>query len=146
MEASENVTCSLVIPMTLSIFHATSKYVPILCYSYEYGELSESFVDHEDTCEDVILVRENLHLENKERFVDKERIGNYGDNLIYTFLDPRFKLINLNGSAVQMKRDAETYLKGNFKADWSLTIRAVWIEENLCPTTATTTTSTPAQA
>jgi hypothetical protein len=32
MEASEKVTCSLVIPMTLAIIHATSKDVPILCY------------------------------------------------------------------------------------------------------------------
>ena len=117
MEASEKVTCSLVIPMTLAILHATSKDVPILCYSYEYGELSESFVDHEDICEDVRLVREKLHLENKERFVDKERIGNYKDNLICTLLNPRFKLINFNRSTVQIKSDAETYLKENFKAD-----------------------------
>ena len=92
--------------MTLAILHATSKDVPILYYSYEYGELSESFFDHEDICEDVRLVREKLHLENKERFVDKERIGNYEDNLICTLLDPRFKLINFNCSSVQMKRDA----------------------------------------
>ena len=77
MEASEKVTCSLVIPMTLAIIHATSKDVPMLCYNYEYGELSESFVEHDDICEDVRLVREKLHNENKQRFVDKERIGNY---------------------------------------------------------------------
>ena len=34
MEASEKVTCSLVIPMTLAIIHATSKDVPILCHSW----------------------------------------------------------------------------------------------------------------
>ncbi len=59
--------------MTLAILNATSKDVPILWYSYEYGELSEAFVDHEDICEDVRLVREKLHLE-KEKLVDKERI------------------------------------------------------------------------
>ena len=41
MEASEKVTSSLVIPMTLAIIHATSKDVPVHCYSYEFGELSE---------------------------------------------------------------------------------------------------------
>ncbi len=77
MEASKKMTCSVVILMTLAIIHAISKNVPILCYCYEYGGLSESFVDHEDICEDVRLVREKLHNENKQRFVNKERIGNY---------------------------------------------------------------------
>ena len=84
MEASEKVTCSLVVPMTLAIFHATSKEVPILCFSYEYGALSEDFVENNDLCEEVRPVRHRLHLENKERFVFKERIGNYEDDLICT--------------------------------------------------------------
>jgi hypothetical protein len=50
--------------MTLAIIHSTSKDVPMLCYCYEYGELSESFVVHEDICEDVRLVREKLLNEN----------------------------------------------------------------------------------
>ncbi len=50
MEASEKVTCSLVIPMTLAIIHVTSKEVPILCYSYEYGELLEDCVENDDVC------------------------------------------------------------------------------------------------
>jgi hypothetical protein len=91
-------------------------------------------------------VREKLHLENKDRFFDKERTGNCKDNLICTLLDPRFKLINCYDSTVQMKRDAETYLKENFKADWSLKARAVEIEEIPAPATTTTTASTPARA
>ncbi len=57
--------------------------------------------------------------------MDKERIGKYEDNLKCTLLDPRFKLININGSTVEMKRDAENYLKENYKSDWSLQARAV---------------------
>ena len=57
MEASEKETCSLVIPMTLALIHATSKYVPILCYSYEYSELSEDFVENDNLCEEVRPVR-----------------------------------------------------------------------------------------
>ena len=62
MEASEKVTCYLVIPMALAIIHATSKEVPMLCYSYEYGELSEDFVDNDELCEEMRLVRNKLHL------------------------------------------------------------------------------------
>ena len=146
MEASEKVTCSLVIPMTLAIIHATSKDVPMLCYNYEYGELSESFVEHDDICEDVRLVREKLHNENKQRFVEKERIGNYEDNLICTLLDPRFKLMNFNGSTVEMKRDAEKYLKENYKANWSHQAKAVESDEAQAPTPSTAGGNTSAQA
>jgi hypothetical protein len=131
--------------MTLAIIHATSKDVPMLCYCYEYGELSESFVVHEDICEDVRLVREKLHNENKQRFVEKERIGNYEDNLICTSLDPRFKLMNFNGSTVEMKRDAEKYLKENYKADWSQA-KAVESDEAQVPTPSTAGGNTSAQA
>ena len=138
MEASEKVTCSLVIPMTLAIIHATSKDVPILCYSYEFGELSEDFVENNNLCEEVRLVRNKLHLENKERFVNKERAGNYEDNLICTLLDPRFKLLNFNGSTVEMKKEAELYLKENYKADWSPKSRV----EIQAPSSTTTPGST----
>ena len=63
-------------------------------------------------CEEVRLVRQKLHAENKERFVDNEKIGNYEDNLICTLLDPRFKFINFNGSTEEMKKDAEFYFEG----------------------------------
>jgi hypothetical protein len=43
--------------------------------------------------------------------MEKEIIGNYEDNIICTLLDPRFKLINFNGSTVEMKGDAKKYLK-----------------------------------
>ena len=119
MEASEKVTSSLVIPMTLAIIHATSRDVPVQVYSYEFGELSEDVIDDEDLSEEVRAVRRELHLENKERFVDKERKGHYEDNLICTLLDPRFKLLNFNGSTKAMKKDAEKYLKANYKSDWS---------------------------
>jgi hypothetical protein len=56
----------------------------------------------------------------EERFVDKERKGHYEGNFICTLLDPRFKLLNFNGSTKAMKKDAETYLKANYKSDyWS---------------------------
>jgi hypothetical protein len=48
MAASEKVTCSLVIPTTLAIIHATSKEARILCYSYGYDDLSEDLVDNDD--------------------------------------------------------------------------------------------------
>jgi hypothetical protein len=44
MEASEKGTSSLVIPMTLAILHATSKDVPVHCYSYEFDELYRKMV------------------------------------------------------------------------------------------------------
>jgi hypothetical protein len=127
--------------MALAINHATSKKVPILCYSYEYGELSEDFVENDDLCEEVRRVRNKLHLQNKERFVNKERIGNNEDNLICTLLDPRFKLINFNGSTVEITKEAELYLKENYKADWSPKTRV----EIQAPSSTTTpgSTSTP---
>ena len=125
MEASEKVTSSLVIPMTLAIVHATSLEVPVQCYSYEFGELSEEVIDDDDLAEEVREVRHKLHKENKERFVFKEREGHYEDNLICTLLDPRFKLLNFNGSTKTMKKDAERFLKGNYLADWSPKARPV---------------------
>ncbi len=65
MEASEKVTSSLVIPMILAIIHTCSKEVPLLCYSYDYGELSEEVVEDGDFCEEVRMVRHKLYLENK---------------------------------------------------------------------------------
>ena len=57
-------------------------------------------------CEEVRIVHHKLYLENKERFVDEERKGHYEDNLICTLLDPRFKLLNFNGSINTMKKEA----------------------------------------
>lgn len=119
MEASEKVTSSLVIPMTLAIIHATSPEVPVPCYSYEFGELSEEVIDDDDLSEEVRAVRHKLHKENKERFIVKEREGHYEDNLVCTLLDPRFKLLNFNGSTKAMKKDAEKFLRLNYLADWS---------------------------
>ncbi len=74
---------------------------------------------NDDLCEEVKLVRQKLHGENKGGFVDKERVRYYEDNLICTLLDPRFKLINFNESTVEMKKDAELYFIENYKADRS---------------------------
>ena len=68
-------------------------------------------------------IRHKLHLENKERFVDKERKGYYEDKLICTLLDPRFNLLNFNRSTKAMKKNAEKYLKANNKSDWSPKVR-----------------------
>ncbi len=65
MEASEKVTSSLLIPMTLAIIHACNKEVPLLCYSYDYGELSEEVVEDEVLCEEVRMVCHKLYLEKK---------------------------------------------------------------------------------
>jgi len=111
MEASEKATSSLVIPMTLAITHATSKDVPVHCYSYELGELSEDVIDGVVFCEKVQTIRNKLHLENKEIFVDRERKGHYEDKLIFILLDPRFKLLNFNGSTKAIKKDAKKCLK-----------------------------------
>ena len=37
MEASEKVTSSLIISMTLAVIHATRKDGHVHCYSYEFG-------------------------------------------------------------------------------------------------------------
>jgi hypothetical protein len=57
MQASEKVTSSLVIPITRAVIHATSKEIPILFYSYEYGESSEEVMEDDDLCVKVRLVR-----------------------------------------------------------------------------------------
>jgi hypothetical protein len=65
--------------------------------------------------------------------MNKERIGYYED---CTFLDPRFKLIKFNRSTVEMKKEAELYLKEKYKADWSPKARG----ETQAPSKARTTT------
>ncbi len=120
MEATQKVTSSLVIPMVMAILHATNESNPVLRYSYTYGDLSsEDVVHHYDLCQEVQAVRKTLHSENKRRFVIEEREGHWEDNLICTILDPRFKLMNFNGCTLEMKSNAESYLKENYKADWS---------------------------
>ncbi len=39
--------------------------------------------------------------------------------MICTLLDPRFKLLNFNAITKAMKKNAERYLKANYKSDWS---------------------------
>ena len=75
MEASEKVTCSLVIPMTLAIIHATSKDVPVLCYSYEFGKLSEEFVENDNLCEEVRLVRQSYMQRIRQDLWTKRGLG-----------------------------------------------------------------------
>ncbi len=64
------------------------------------------------------MIRHKLYFKNKDSFVDKERKGHYEDNLICTLLDPRFKILNFNGSTKEMMKQAEKYLKANYKANW----------------------------
>jgi len=52
-------------------------------------------------------MRKILQSENKRRFVTKEKVGHWEDNLICTILDPRSKLMNLNGATSEMKANAE---------------------------------------
>ncbi len=64
-------------------------------------------MEDDDLCVKVRLVRHQLHVENKERFVNKEKPWNYEKNFIRAILDSRFELLNLNGSTKAMKKDAE---------------------------------------
>ena len=120
MEATERVTVSLVIPMTLAIIHATSKEVPVQRYTYTNGVLTNDDFKEDDllACE-VQEVRRILHSENKRRFWEEERIGHREDLLICTILDPRFKLMNFIGSSAGMKEEAEGYLLHIYNKDWS---------------------------
>jgi hypothetical protein len=120
MEATERVTISLVIPMTLAILHATSREIPVQRYTYINGVLTDdALVDDELLSVEVQEVRRILHDENRRRFWDEERIGHREDLLICTILDPRFKLMNFNGSSATMKEEAEGYLRGIYSKDWS---------------------------
>ena len=122
MEATEKVTMSLVIPMTAAILHATNPSVPVTAYYYSDGELdSEVEKFQSDLCPEAQEVRKVLYSENKRRFRDEERVGHREDLLVCTILDPRFKLMNFNGCTAEMKELAETYLRSNYKADWSPT-------------------------
>ena len=47
--------------------------------------------------------------------------------MICTLLDPRFKLLNFNGSTNAIKKDAEKYLKANYNSDWSPKARAATV-------------------
>jgi hypothetical protein len=120
MEATERVTCSLVLPMVYAILHATSPDVPVQRYVYVNGELTDEQIkaSEELACE-VQDVRRKLHNENKDRFITGERIGHREDLLVSTILDPRFKLVNFHGCTNEMQEDAESYLRSAYKIDWS---------------------------
>ena len=120
MEATERVTISLVIPMTLAIIHVTSTSVPVQRYTFTNGELvNDDMVDGDSLSVEVQEVRDILHNENKRRFFEGERLGHREDLLICTILDPRFKLMNFHGCTSGMKDDAECYLRSAYKSDWS---------------------------
>ena len=119
LEAGKQVTSSMALPMELMIIHATSSEVPVDVFHYENGQLTVSSKDGDLLSDVAQAVRRALHIANKRRFIDKERIGHLEDMLICTILDPRFKLMNFLGCTAQMKTDAEEYLLENYKADWS---------------------------
>ena len=116
--ATEKVISSLVIPMVMAILNARGETTLVLHYTYTFGELSsEEIVPSDDLCQEGIAVRKTLHGQNKTIFVTEEREGHREDNLIFTILYPRFKLVNFNGHPSEMKADAESYLRENFTAD-----------------------------
>jgi hypothetical protein len=44
------------------------------------------------------MTRKSLYTEVKRRFIDAEREGHMEDLLVSTILDPRFKLMNFEGT------------------------------------------------
>jgi hypothetical protein len=122
MEATERVTMSLVIPMTLAILHATCRSTPIQVFEYSDGELSNvDFKSHDILSPEVQEVRKLLYDTNNKKFHVEERVGHREDLLICTILDPRFKLMNFPGCTVEMKSEAEHFLKCAYNSDWSPT-------------------------
>ena len=66
MEATERVTSSLVIPMTLGIIHATCKDVLVQHYTYTNGVLTNDDMKEDDLlAPEAQEVRSILHKENK---------------------------------------------------------------------------------
>ena len=49
-------------------------------------------------------VREALYTDVKRRFVDDDRDGHMEDLLVSTILDPRFKLMNFEGTLMYLAR------------------------------------------
>ncbi len=43
-----------------------------------------------------------------------------GNFLVSTILDPRVRLMNLPGCTNEMNADAKSYLRSEYKSDWSL--------------------------
>ena len=122
MEATERVTMSLVIPMTLAILHATSRHVPVEVFEYVNGEFTNIHIkEHSELTTEVQEVRKILYDTNNKKFHIDERIGHREDLLICTILDPRFKLMNFPGCTPSMKEEAEFFLTSAFNADWSPT-------------------------
>jgi hypothetical protein len=110
MEATERLTMSLVIPMTLAILHATSRHVQVEVFEYESGELTN--IDLKEHCSlttEVRKVRKILYDNHNKKFYVEERIGHREDLLICTILDPRFKLMNFPGRTPIMKEEADFF-------------------------------------
>ena len=64
--------------------------------------------------------------------------------MICTLLYPRFKLLNFNGSTKTMKKDAEKYLKANYKSDWSPKARIANVPVTLAAAEKGASSSVPA--
>ena len=104
MQATQRVTMSLVIPITLALLHATCRTTPVQVFEYSNGELSNiDFKDHDILATEVQEVRKLLYDTNNKKFHVDERVGIREDLLICTILDPRFQLMNFPGCTVEMK-------------------------------------------
>ncbi len=66
-------------------------------------------------------VRKLSYATNNKKFHVEERVGHREDLLICTILNLRFKLINFPGCRVEMKSEAEHFLKCAYNCDWSPT-------------------------
>ena len=98
--------------MTLAILHATCRTTLAQAFEYSNGELSYfDFKDHEILATEVQELRKLLYDTNNKKFHVDERVGHREDLLICTILDPRCKLVNFLGCKVEMKGEAEHFLK-----------------------------------
>ena len=73
----------------------------------------------------VEAVQRKLRSEVLRRFITEEREGHQEDLLIATILDPRFKHFMFPGATLQMRTDAERYLKAAYDANWSPEARSI---------------------
>jgi hypothetical protein len=67
----------------------------------------------------VLQVMKKLRSEMTRRFITEERPGHREDLLIATFLDPRFKHFIFPGSTLEIRQDAEKFVRAAYEADWS---------------------------
>jgi len=80
-----------------------------------------SFKDREILATEVQEVKKLLYDTNNKMFHVDERVGHREDLLICAILDTRFKLMNFPGCTVEMKGEAEHFLKCAYNSDWSPT-------------------------